>query len=310
MNKEKIKVIIDTDPGVDDAACLVFALFDESLDIKLITTVSGNVNIHKNTRNMLHILDKFNLDYPVAKGCEKPMTRESIHAEHIHSVEGMGGYTPKESNRPLHELDAVEAMYKVLNEGDGDIVVLLLGPQTNMGTLLQRHPDIAKKIPRIVFMGGSPYGIYGYPKHISFNISSDPEALKIVLESGIPLSMVPSDMGRNKAHLAEDYVLNKVKGINAVGDFIFEMYDKYWEPGYPDKRVATNDTCAYMYLVYPEIFTHRKVDIDVDVDEMPGKTIIDFNDNGKYDFVTGVDRQKFLDILEEKLKSFNDFKLN
>ena len=117
-------------------------------------------------------------------------------------------------------------------------------------------------------------------------------------------------MGRNKAHLDEEYVMNKVKNVNAVGDFIFQMYDKYWEPGYPDKRVATNDTCAYIYLTNPEIFTHRKVDIDVDCEDMPGKTIIDFNDNGKYDFVTGVDKQKFLDLLEEKLKKFDDFKLN
>ncbi len=310
MNNEKIKVIIDTDPGIDDAACLIYALFDPKLDIKLITTVSGNVNLEKNTRNMLHILDKFNIDIPVAKGCAKAMNRVSPNAEHIHSKEGLGGYIPPETvKRPLHKLDGVEAMYQVLNESDGDITVLLLGPQTNMGTLLTKHPDIAKKISHIIFMGGSPYGIEGYPKHISFNISSDPEAFKIVLDSGIPLTMVPSDMGRAKAYLSEEYVLSKIKGVNKVGDFIFEMYDKYWEPGYSDKRVATNDTCAYFYLSYPEIFTKRKVNIDVDCDEYPGKTLIEFNDNGKYDFITQVDRQKFLDILYNNLKKFDNFDL-
>ncbi|MCI8555600.1 MAG: ribonucleoside hydrolase RihC [Clostridia bacterium] len=311
MNKEKIKkVIIDTDPGVDDAACLVYALFDKSIDIKLITTVSGNISVEKNTRNMLHILDKFGVDIPVAKGCAKAMNRISPYAEHIHSVEGLGGYIPPVSvSRPLHELDAVEAMYKVLSEGDGDIEILLLGPQTNMGTLLQRHPDIIKKIPNIIFMGGCPYGIEGYPKHISFNISSDPEAFKIVLESGIPLTMVPSDLGRNKAHLDEEFVIEKIKNVNAVGNFIFQMYDKYWEPGYPDKRVATNDTCAYIYFVAPELFTTQKVDMDVDLVEAPGKTIIEFKEDGKYDFVTGVNRKGFLDFLYTKLRDFDNFDL-
>lgn len=311
MDEKKYKVIIDTDPGVDDAACFVFALFDEKLDIKLITTVSGNLSIEKTTRNMLHLLDKFNIDIPVAKGCAKAMNRISPYAEHIHSVEGLGGYNPPASvSRPLHELDAVEAMYKVLNENDGDIIVLLLGPQTNMGTLLTKHPDVKDKIAKIIFMGGSPYGINGYPKHISFNISSDPEAFKIVLESGIPLVMLPSDMGRNKAHLDEEFVMTKIKGINQVGDFVFEMYDKYWEPGYEDKRIATNDTCAYLYLTNPELFTVERVDLDVDCEEAPGKTIVEFKEDGKYEFVSNIDREKFLDLLSEKLEKLNNIKLN
>ncbi len=310
MKDEKIKVIIDSDAGVDDAACIAYALFDEKLDIKLITSVSGNVGVETTTRNILHILDKFGVDIPVAKGCHKAMQRNSPYAEFIHSVEGLGGYNPpKTVSRPLHELDAVEAMYKVLSEGDGDIIVLLLGPQTNMGTLLQKHPDIAKKIPKIVFMGGSPYGIEGYPNHISFNISTDPEAMKIVLESNIPLTMIPSDMGRLKAHLDEEFVMNKIKGVNKVGDFIYQMYTTYWEPGYADKRIATNDTCAYMYLVHPEIFTVEKIDLDVNTTDMPGKTDVIFKEDGKHEFTSAVDREKFLDILKNKLRQFDNFDL-
>ncbi len=307
---KKYKVIIDTDPGVDDAACLVFALFDKKLDVKLITTVSGNVKVETGTRNLLHLLDKFNLDIPVAKGAAKALYRNSPTAEHVHSKEGLGGYIPpKVVDRKILDEDAVEAMYRVLNEGDGDIIPFVFGPHTNMALLLTKHPDIIKKIPKIIFMGGAPYGMPGFPKHISFNISSDPEAFKIVLDSKIPLVMVPSDMGRNKAYLTEDYVY-QMRDTNEVGKFLFEMYDKYWERGYPDKRIATNDTCAYLYLIYPHLFKCKKVEVEVDTKDEPGKTIVSFNKKGHVLLTVAVKRHRYLKLMTKKLHEFDNFKLN
>ncbi len=310
MNNKKIKVIIDTDPGVDDSACLIYALFDENIDIKLITSVTGNVKIETGTRNVLHILDLFGKDYPVAKGSDHAMYRISPTAEHIHQKEGMGGYNPPRIvNHNLLDEDAADAMYRVLNEGDGDIIPILLGPHTNMGTLLVRHPEIVKKIPRIIFMGGAPFGMDGKPNYISFNASSDPEALKLTLDTKLPLAMVPSNIGRNKAYLTEEYVY-KMKDANETGRLFFEMYSKYWEPGYPDKRIATNDSCALFYLIYPELFKTEKVDISVDVKDYPGKTIATPNPDGQVDLVIDVDREKFLKLLDEKLEKFNEIKLN
>lgn len=307
---DKIKVIIDTDPGVDDAACLVYALFDEMLDIKLITTVVGNMKIETATRNILHLLDKFNIDVDVAQGVPTAMKKISPTAENIHSPEGMGGYIPPQISQVKHKIvkeNAVEAIYKVLSEGDGDIIPLLLGPHTNFGILIEKHPDILKKIPKIIFMGGAPFGMPGFPAHISFNVSSDPDAFKIVIESQIPLIMVPSDMGRDKAHLEEDYVY-KMRDTNEVGHFLFEMFDKYWEPNYPDKRIATNDTCAYMYLIHPEIFKTEKIKLTVDTET--GKTIAMYDNFGHIDLVVGVDRSKFMEIMNKKLHYFDNFKLN
>ncbi len=310
LETEKIqKVIIDTDPGVDDSACLIYAFFDEHIDIKLLTTVVGNISLEKATRNLLHLLDLFNLNIPVAKGAVKAMARESINAEFIHQAEGMGGYTPKESTRKLLEKDAVEAMYDVLINGDGDIVPIVLGPQTNMGLLFKKHPDVIKKIPKIVFMGGSPFGHPDYPDHISFNISSDPEAFKIVLDSGIPLLMVPSDVGRRKAHLSEDFV-NMLGDMNESGKLLKDMYSKYWEPGYPDKRVATNDSLALFVLVYPKMFTLKKVCVNVNLTDAPGKTIIDFTDCSNIEMITDVDRDAFMMLLVSDLEKLNGIKLN
>lgn len=309
MKKKKFKVVVDTDPGCDDAACLVYMINDKDLDIKLITTVAGNIKIETATRNALHLLDLFNKDIPVAQGATKALCRTSPYAEDIHQKNGLGGYNPPEKTiRQAFSNDAVEELYKVLNEGDGDIVPIVLGPQTNIALLIQKHPDIVAKIPRIIFMGGSPYGMRGFPNHISFNISSDPEAFKIVLESKIPLVMIPSDMGRRKAYLDEKYVYDMQK-VNEVGDLLFKMYDMYWEPGFDDKRIATNDTCAYMYLIRPELFQTTKILVEVDTDEAPGKTTVFFDDNGHIDLAIGVKREEFLKVLSKKLVELNDYKL-
>lgn len=309
MKQEKYKVIIDTDPGVDDSAGLIYAMFDPKLDIKLLTTVVGNVKITTATRNMLHILDLLDIDIPVAKGASKAMKRKSPTAENIHKKEGMGGYIPpRTTKRKVIEDDAVEAMYKVLKEGDGDIIVIVLGPHTNVGMLIEKHPDIVSKIPKIVYMGGSPFGLPGYPDHISFNISSDPEAFKIVLDSKIPLVMVPSNVGRRKAHLDEKFVLN-LKNINDVGRLLYLMYDEYWEPGYPDKRIATNDTCAIFALTHPELFKTRQVDVVVDLELTPGKTFVTYNKKGNVALVTDAKRKKFMKLLLSELKKLNHIKI-
>lgn len=307
---KKYKVIIDTDPGVDDSACLLFTFFDKKLDIKLFSTVSGNVRVETGTRNMLHLLDKFNVDFPVAKGCAKAMERTTPTAENVHQKEGMGGYIPpKTTKHKILEEDAVEAMYRIISEGDGDIIPIILGPHTNIATLIVKHPDVVSKIPRIIFMGGSPYGLPGFPDHISFNIRSDPEAFKIVLDSKIPLIMIPSDMGRRKAYLTEEMVY-QIRDTNDVGKFMFTMYDKYWERFFPDKRIATNDTCAYFYLIRPDLFTCKRISMTVDLDETPGKTIVNYDKKGHILLTVAVKRKQFLNLYMKKLKELDYIKFD
>lgn len=309
-NKKNFKVIIDTDPGVDDSACLILTLTDNDVDVKLITTVSGNVSLQKSTRNALHLLDLLKIDVPVAKGAIKALTRVSPNAEFIHQKEGLGGYIPPKTTlrKPIKE-DAVEIMYKILKEGDGDIAIMELAPHTNLGKLLQKHPDIIEKIPCIYFEGGSPYGVPGFPDHISFNISSDPEAFKIVLDSHIPLKMIPSDMGRRKGHLDEKFV-EKLKNTNQVGNFLYQMYSKYWEPNFPDKRIATNDTCVYFLMKYPKLFKTVKCDINVDTEEEIGKTYINFNNNGNVEMAVEVNQKKLLKLIYKKIKKLNKIKFS
>lgn len=306
---KKVKVIIDTDPGVDDTACLIYALADSNIEVKLLTTVAGNISVDTSTRNLLHLLDILGRDIPVAKGAKSAMNRISPTAEFIHGKEGLGGYfPPKEARKKIIDEDAVSAMYRVLKEGDGDIFLVALGPQTNIATLLQKHPDIKDKIPKIVIMGGSPFGNPDYFDHISFNTSSDPEAYGVLLASGIPLLVAPSHIGRFKTHLDEKFVFN-LKNFGDIGKLLFSMYQKYWEPNYPTKRVTTNDTAALFSLVYPKLFVTKKIKASVNTDDAPGKTSIEFVNDGNILFVHDVDREAFLSLLTSELEKMKDIKL-
>lgn len=310
-DKNKIhKVIIDTDPGVDDCYALIFMLNDPSLDVKLITTLGGNLGVETVTRNLLHLLEKFDIkDIPVAKGSPRPLKRLPIDAKFIHQNEGMGAYIPpKKVKGNLLKENAIEAMYRVIKENPGEITPILIGPHTNFAKLLKAHPDVKDLVPRIIYEGGSPYGAPGFPDHISFNMSYDPEAFQIVLDSKIPLVLVPSNMGRRITHLDEKLVY-KIKEQNEVGAFIYQMFNGYWEPGFPDKRVATNDICTYMYLTHPKLFKYLTADMTVDTDTAPGKTFAFFHKNGNIKILKSANRKKFIRILMKRLKKFDNFKL-
>lgn len=293
----KKNCIIDTDPGVDDCAAIALSLYDEVLDIALITSVCGNISLEKSTRNALHLLEKFHRqDIPVAKGAKKPLKREPSDATFIHQKEGMGGYTPPESvsTKPI-KLGAVEAMYEVIKAHKNNIYIVAIGPHTNIALLIKKHPDVVGMIKHIYTEGCSPYGWENEPErwkyHISFNASSDPEALKIVVESGIPITFIPSRMGREFANFTEEEV-SQISKINKVGNFFYQMYSKYWEPGYDDKRIATNDTCACLALRFPKLFKTIKVKFEVDTDKQPGKTIITPDKKGHINLAVGVNKKK------------------
>lgn len=311
---QKINCIIDTDPGVDDSAAVLLSFIDDLMDIKLITTVSGNLDIDSVTRNALHLVEKFGQKIPVAKGSEKPLVRNAKDAKFIHQHEGMGGYIPpKEVGIKEIEKDAVDAMYDTICKYAGNICIIALGPHTNLGRLITKYPDVIGKISHIYSEGCSPYGWKSegrWKDYVSFNASSDPEALKIVVESGIPMTMVPSRMGRELANFTEEDVI-RMRDINDVGRFLAEMYFGYWEHGYPDRRIATNDTCACLIMRFPELFKTKKVSFKVNVDDMPGRTDIIPDKHGHINLVYKVNRKRmkrFYFQAIEKLGKFDFYK--
>ena len=311
--KKTIPCIIDTDPGVDDSAALALSLYDDVMDIKLVTTVRGNLGIDIVTRNALHLLEKFGRpDIPLAKGSADTMHgHDAPDASYIHQGSGMGGYTPPEvtTKQPIDK-DVVEAMYEEVVKNKGEIVIIALGPHTNVGKLIAKHPDVVGMIKHIYCEGCAPYGkITGsrWDNYVSFNVSTDPDAFKIVINSGIPITIVPSMMGRELANFTEEQVM-QIRDINDTGRFIYEMYNGYWEHNYPDRRIATNDSLATLIFRFPKIFKSKKCFISVDTDEILGRTFIEFNKRGNINYVYKVNRKKMHKAYFNAVRKMSRFK--
>ena len=304
---KKTKVIIDTDPGVDDTLALILALHEPKLDIKLITNCSGNVNCDTATRNTCHLLDLFHKDIPVVQGAKKPMKRVSEDATFLHGDQGLGGYYPpqKTLHKPI-KTNCADAMYKVITENPHEITIIALGPHTNLGILLEKHPDVVNLVKEIVYEGCAPFGILGNANYDSFNAKSDPEAQKMVLESKIPVVAIPSNVGRGITHFTENQV-QELKTLNEVTKFIYRTFEIYWEPNMPDRRIATNDTCAVFYVLYKNMFKTKKAFMNIDTDSHPGKTKVTFDRKSHTKVVMNVNRKKFFKVIFKNFHKFDDF---
>ena len=310
---EKIKAIIDSDPGIDDTTAIIFSLLNPQIEIKLITTVAGNIDSKTATRNACYLMDLFNTNIPISRGANKALKRISPDARWLHGVEGLGHVLPprKTKKRPI-KLSAVEAMYQTIKKYPNEITLFVLGPQTNIAELFYLHPDVCELLKEIVFMGGSPYANDKYfPYHDSFNAKTDPEALQLVLESGVPLVMVPSSVGRHKAGLREDEVA-KIMEYGDLGKFLHSTYIDYIEPNLAKtglRVVATNDLCAIFYKLYPSMFKIKPANITVDVSTNLGRTYANFCKDGAIDIIVDVNREKFMKKFFETLDKFKNLKL-
>ena len=261
---EKEKIIIDTDPGIDDAVALAIALFNESVDVKLITTVAGNVSLEKVTANALRLLTFWGKKIPVAKGAEKPLIEKFIDAAHIHGQSGMDGFDfPEPDMSLLVKEHAVNKMREVIM-AEKTITLVAIGPLTNVALLFALYPEVKTHISRIVLMGGSlTRGNKGVMAE--FNFATDPHAAKMVFAAGVPLVMAGLDVGWQSAILPEDTA--KLLTMGKTGQMVHALFKKY-RSGTFATGLRMYDACAVAYLLKPEIF--KTADVFVDI-ELSGK---------------------------------------
>ena len=314
MNKDRINCIIDTDPGVDDSAAFALSLYDDIMDIRLITTVNGNLDVDIVTRNALHILEMFKrTDIPVAKGAARPMIRPVKHAMEVHKEHGMGGYfPPKTVKTQALNMSAVDAMYETIKKYKNNICLIMQGPTTNVGELFTKYPEVKLMINHIYYEGCAAWGSKiekRWKNYTSFNASCDPEALQIMLDSGIPITMCPSRMGRDLAHFTEEEVYS-MRNINDVGKWLYEMYSGYWERNYKDRRAATNDTCAVLAMRFPKLFKYKRATVFVDTgNDTPGRTVFKWNKKGNVQYAYSVNRKKFHKLYFSAISKYSMFDL-
>lgn len=259
---KKRPIIIDTDPGIDDAVAIAIALFSEELDVKLITTVAGNVSLDKVTYNTLRLLKFFQKEVPVAKGAAEPLIRPLMDASNVHGKSGMEGFDFEEpDDHLLLEENAVNAMRRVIMESDEPITLVPIAPLTNIALLLKVYPEVKANIREIVMMGGSASrGNKGVMSE--FNVATDPEAAKIVFNSGLPLVMAGLDVGWNALVLPEDSA--KFPQLGEVGRMAYCLFQKY-RGGSMKTGLKMYDSCAMAYLLEPEMYEIAETYVDVEL---------------------------------------------
>ena len=270
---ERLPIILDTDPGIDDAAAIAAALFAPQLDLQLMTTVAGNVSVEKTTRNALQLLHFWNADVPLAQGAATPLLRSLRDAAYVHGESGMEGYDFVEHNRQPLAKPAFIALRDALMSAPKPVTLVAIGPLTNIALLLMHYPECTFNIRRLVIMGGSA-GRGNFTPNAEFNIAVDPEAAARVFRSGIEIVMCGLDV-TNQAMLTPDY-LATLPTLNRTGKMLHALFSHY-RSGTMRTGVRMHDLCAIAWLVRPDLFTVKPCFVAVETlgEYTAGTTVVD-----------------------------------
>ncbi len=256
------KIIMDTDPGIDDAAALTMAINDPEIDLKLVTAVAGNVTVDKTTANALKIVHFFGKDkeIPVAMGAEEPLIKPFEDAARIHGASGMEGYDFGDDYGEPIKKSAVEALHDAIMAED-EVILVPTGSYTNIALLFKQYPEVKSHIKKIVAMGGSISG--GNMTSVAeFNVFTDPDAAKIMYNAGIPIVTVGLDVTL-KALITPE-TLAKLATMNETGKMLHGLISHYNDvsgAGHP-----MHDVNTIFYLLHPEAYTTKKLWVDIQTD--------------------------------------------
>ncbi|MCW0953382.1 ribonucleoside hydrolase RihC [Weissella ceti] len=282
-------VILDMDPGVDDAAAIAVALNNPALDVRLITTVAGNVSVDKTTNNALKLVDFFGKNTPVAAGAKAPLKREFTDASYVHGESGMPGYDFPEATSQALEIDAIEAIHNELHAADAPMTIIATGAYTNIALLLEKYPEDRELIKELLLMGGSISG--GNVSSVAeFNVFTDPDAAKIVFESGLPIVMIGLDVTLNALITTE--TTEALRTLGRAGEMLYGIITAYGDVHEGGKPM--HDVNTILYAVNPDLITTRPFAIDV-ITEGPaiGATVADtqhrWHEDGFYNAEVGID---------------------
>ncbi|NIZ12392.1 nucleoside hydrolase [Phaeobacter sp. HF9A] len=306
------KIIIDTDPGQDDAVAILLALGSpEEIDLLGITAVAGNVPLaltQKNARIICEVAGR--PEVKVHAGCDAPLERPLVTAEHVHGGSGLDGPELFDPSMPLAEQHGVDFIIDTLRaEPSGSVTLCPLGPLTNIAAAFRRAPDIIDRVQEIVLMGGAYFEVGNITPAAEFNIYVDPEAAQEVLHAGVPVTMMPLDV-THKALTTRARVEAFRNLGSRVGNFTAEMLDfferfdveKYGSEGGP-----LHDPCVIAYLIRPELFSGRRVNVEVEVSSplTLGMTVADWwgvtDRPANALFIGDLDADGFFALLTERL---------
>ncbi|MFB2700372.1 pyrimidine-specific ribonucleoside hydrolase RihA [Aeromonas veronii] len=309
-----LPVILDCDPGHDDAIALILALASPELKVLAVTTSAGNQTPDKTLNNALRILTLLGRDdIPVAAGAPKPLARELIIADNVHGESGLDGPKLPDPAFAPQAMTGLELMAKCLRESPQPVTLVPTGPLTNIALLLAAHPDLKPKIARIVLMGGAA-GAGNWTPAAEFNIYVDPEAADMVFKSGIPITMCGLDVTHEAQVMDED--IERVRAItNPVAQCVAGLLDFFMiyhrDPKWGFAGAPLHDPCTIAWLLAPELFhgVECRVDIETSGEHTVGMTVVDrYGLTGKPAnalVLLGLDRAGFIDLLVTRLRAFD-----
>lgn len=307
------KIIIDTDPGQDDAIAILLALASPELDVVGITAVAGNVPLsltEVNARKVCELAGR--PDIPVFAGASRPMVRELVTAEYVHGATGLNGPELPEPMMPLQEQHAVDFIIDTVRAGgDDEITLCPLGPLTNIALAMNKAPDIIPKIREIVLMGGGCFEGGNVTPAAEFNIYVDPHAADVVFRAGVPLVVLPLDVTHQCLTTAKRIAAFRALGSNcgAATAEMMDFFERFDENKYGTDGGPLHDPNVIAYLLQPDFFETRDVNIEIEImSELTlGMTVVDWwgvtdrPPNATY--CRSVDHEGFFDLLLDRYKT-------
>lgn len=310
----KNKILLDCDPGHDDAIAIMLAGKNPKIDLLGITVVAGNQTLEKTVVNALNVCQYFNLDVPVYAGCGRPMIRDKqIISDEIHGVSGLDGPNFDPLVKVLEQKHGVNYIIDTLLASEGDITLVSTGPLTNYGMALRMEPAIASKIKQFVLMGGT-YQLGNSTPAAEFNIFADADAAHVIFTSGRKIVMVGLDVTRKV--LCYPYVIERFNKINNKASRLFEelmmFFNKTqkeifgWVDGGP-----LHDPVTIAYLIDPSILKTKAMYTEIDIRSIQsyGRTNCDFfeksGNKANAEIAIDIDVEKFWNIMEEAIKCYN-----
>jgi len=309
----KNKIIIDTDPGQDDAVAILLALASpEEIDVLGIVAVAGNVGLAQNVRNARKVVElSGRITTPIYAGCERPIRRKLVTAEHVHGESGLDGPKlpdPTIEVQPQHGVDFL--IERLTKETAGSVTICALGPLTNIAMAMIKAPAIIRRIRKIVLMGGAYFEGGNITPTAEFNIYVDPEAADVVMKSGVDIVMLPLDVTHQMLATRERIATIKANGnaastaVTAMLEFS-ERFDlgKYGWPGAP-----LHDPCVIAYLLKPDLFEGRHINVSIETSSelTVGMTVADYwgvtSRVKNCTFIRSGNADGFYKLLTERLK--------
>ncbi len=311
------KIILDCDPGHDDAVAIMLAIASDDIDLLGITCVGGNATLENTKLNALKICSLLKReDIPIYAGSDKPLKYDLVTAEHVHGKSGLdtdGEPINLDPSHKIEEMSAIDFIIKECKNAEEPIYLCPTGPLTNIALCLQKDPSIKDKIKEIVLMGGAALCLGNITPAAEFNIYVDPHAANVVFNSGIEITMMGLDV-THKVNV-NDQIINSIKTNNNKASVFFadlmDFYSRFHQELYETGDCPLHDPCVIAYLIDNEIFKGKKVHVQVEEnsDLTRGETVVDWLGvkklNPNCNVITEADSDRFFKILKKELAKLN-----